>query len=184
VRRRLIGALVVVPVLALALASCIAVPSATRVVTYSVATDGVVVSDVNQFAAFAQGVYDSPYGWRQAGIQFVRVLYGGDFTLVLANPTEIPKYDPVCSDLWSCTVGRNVVINDFRFANGSPAWPGQLDWYRTMVINHETGHWLGLGHAYCAGPGEAAPIMQQQSIDLQGCAMNSWPQRWEIDLVR
>ena len=55
-RRRLIGALVVVPVLALALSSCITVPSVTRVVTYSVATDGAVVSDVNQFAAFAQGV--------------------------------------------------------------------------------------------------------------------------------
>jgi hypothetical protein len=184
VRRSLAGALLVVPVLALALAACIPVPPVTRVVTYSVATDGAVVSDVNQFAAFAQGVYDNQQGWRRAGIQFVRVSSGGDFTLVLANPAEIPKYDPVCSYLWSCTVGRNVVINDYRFANGSLAWPGPLDWYRTMVINHETGHWLGLGHAYCPGPGAPAPIMQQQSIDLQGCAMNSWPQPWELDLVR
>ena len=53
-----------------------------------------------------------------------------------------------------------------------------------MVINHETGHWLGLGHAYCSGPGQLAPIMQQQSIDMQGCQINSWPLPWELDAVR
>ena len=79
---------------------------------------------------------------------------------------------------------RRVVINDYRYAHGSDAWPGQLEWYRSMVINHETGHWLGLGHAYCAGPGQPAPIMQQQSIDMQGCEINSWPLPWELDRVR
>ena len=142
------------------------------------------MSDVNELAAVAADAYANPQGWRDAGIEFRRVATGGDFTLVLANPRNVENYDPVCSFLWSCTVGRNVVINDIRFAIGSPAWPGPLDWYRKMVINHETGHWLGLGHAYCPGPGAPAPIMQQQSIDLQGCQMNSWPLSWETDLVR
>ena len=48
--------------------------------------------------------------------------------------------------------------------------------YRHMVVNHETGHWLGLGHVNCAAPGSAATIMQQQSMDLQGCTPNAWPQ--------
>ena len=81
-------------------------------------------------------------------------------------------------------MGRYVVINDIRFAIGSSAWPGPLGWYRSMVINHETGHWLGLGHSFCSGPGQLAPIMQQQSIDMQGCAINPWPLKWELDLVR
>jgi len=47
--------------------------------------------------------------------------------------------------------------------------------YRHLVVNHETGHWLGFGHAYCGGPGQLAPVMQQQSISLQGCKPNPWP---------
>jgi len=53
-----------------------------------------------------------------------------------------------------------------------------------MVINHETGHWLGLGHSQCPASGAPAPIMQQQSIDLQGCVINSWPLAGELDAVR
>ena len=182
--RRCALALLALPLLATALSACLPTAPVTRTVTYSVAVDGPIVSDVNEFAALAERVYSKPYGWRAAGIEFVRVPSGGDFTLVLANPRNVENYDPVCSFLWSCTVGRNVVINDIRFAMGSPAWPGVLDEYRWMVINHETGHWLGLGHAYCSGPGQLAPIMQQQSIDMQGCAINSWPLAWEIDAVR
>lgn len=182
--RRLVGTLVVLPLLAVGLSACLPTTPVTRTVTYSIAVDGAVVSDVNEFATVAAGVLGSPRGWRAAGIEFVRVPSGGDFTLVLANPRQVETYDPVCSFLYSCSVGRNVVINDIRFAIGSPAWPGELDWYRSMVINHETGHWLGLGHSYCPGPGQLAPVMQQQSIDMQGCQINSWPLPWELDSVR
>jgi len=181
--RRLAVALLALPLLALGLNACLPTTPVTRTVTYSIAVDGAVVSNVDEFAAVADRVYASPRGWRAAGIAFVRVASGGDFTLVLANPRQVENYDPVCSYLWSCSVGRFVVINDFRFANGSLAWPGDLDWYRSMVINHETGHWLGLGHAFCAGPGELAPVMQQQSIDMQGCRINPWPLPGELGAV-
>jgi hypothetical protein len=182
--RRLAIVLLVVPLLGVALSSCVSLVPVSRTVTYSVAVDGAVVSDVSDFAATAARILGSPRGWRDAGIEFVQVPSGGDFTLVLANPRQVENYDPVCSWLWSCQAGRYVVINDIRWAYGSPAWPGELDWYRSMVVNHETGHWLGLGHAYCSGPGQLAPVMQQQSINMQGCAINPWPLKWEIAAVR
>ncbi len=182
--RRIALVLLTIPLLAVGLSACLPSTPVARTVTYSIAVDGAIVSDVNEFAAVAWDTYASPRGWRSAGIEFVRVPSGGDFTLVLANPRQVAAYDPVCSYLYSCTVGRYVVINDIRFAIGSSAWPGPLGWYRSMVINHETGHWLGLGHSFCSGPGQLAPIMQQQSIDMQGCEINSWPLPWELDAVR
>ena len=56
--------------------------------------------------------------------------------------------------------------------------------YRAMVIDHETGHWFGLGHATCPGKGRKAPVMMQQSKGLHGCSVNSWPLTGEIARVR
>ena len=158
-------------------------PPVHRVYTYSVIVDGAVSGSVNDLRATAQSVWNDDRSWHAAGIDFVEVGDGGSFTLVLANPFEVPKYAPgTCDAEYSCTNGGYVVINDDRWVGGSGNWPGPLDQYRTMVLNHEVGHLLGLGHQYCGGG--LAPVMQQQSIDLQGCAPNPWPLAWELDSVR
>ena len=92
-------------------------------------------------------------------------------------------FSSVCDAFYSCRVGRNVIINDDRFTGGSPYWPGSVDDYRDLVVNHETGHWLGLGHANCPGAGQAAPVMQQQSKGLNGCSPNPWPTPSELRAV-
>jgi hypothetical protein len=59
--------------------------------------------------------------------------------------------------------------------SATSSWTGTLPEYRAMVVNHETGHQLGFNHLYCQGTGQLAPVMQQQSISLQGCLFNAWP---------
>jgi hypothetical protein len=154
-----------------------AVPVRRRV-TYSVETRGRITTGVAVFRRQAQETYDDARGWRAGGIQFRRVPRGGDFTLVLAAAPTLPGFSAGCSTMWSCRVGRFVVINQERWKHASPAWNARgqaLRDYRHMVVNHETGHWLGRGHVGCPGPGRLAPVMMQQSKGLSGCRFNPWP---------
>ncbi len=150
----------------------------TRIITYEVrGWDN--VSDLEQFAAAAAQNYADPRGWSFGGsVAFVRVPSGGSFTLWLAAAAHLPSFGAPCDTSYSCTQGRNVIINETRWLTGSPAWNASgasLDDYHHMVLNHETGHWIGFGHQLCGGPGQLAPVMQQQSISLQGCRPNPWP---------
>ncbi len=138
------------------------------------------ISNLEEFAAAAAETYADPRGWNLGGsVRFERVASGGDLTLWLAADSRMATFGGACDVMWSCRNGGNVVINEDRWLSASPAWieaGGSLRDYRHMVVNHETGHWLGFGHSDCASPGAAATVMQQQSMDLQGCIPNPWPQ--------
>jgi len=154
-----------------------------RLHTYIVRTRGHIVANVAKFAARAAETYADPRGWLRAHHRFKRVSSGGDFTLLLAQARYLPTYSSVCSVLYSCRVGRNVIINQSRWRHSSVHFTGTKATYRTMVVNHETGHWLGRPHARCSGPGKLAPVMQQQSKGMQGCRPNAWPLAREIRAV-
>lgn len=157
---------------------------AARTVTYTVATKGTVKADVGEFTAQVAETLNSPLGWSRLGVRFERVESGGQFTVWLSEGSQVPSFSPGgCDAVVSCTVGNNVIINEIRWLNGSDAWNGaggSLRDYRHMVLNHETGHWLGHGHQYCSEAGQLAPVMQQQTIDMQGCKPNPWPQQSEM----
>ena len=162
-----------------------AVPVSRRV-TYSVTTRGRVTASMKVFRRQAQETFDDPRGWRAAGVQFRRVRRGGDFTLVLAAAATLPSFSSGCSVRWSCRVGRHVVINQLRWRRASPAWNRagrSLRDYRHLVVNHETGHWLGRGHTGCHRRGRA-PVMMQQSKGTGRCWFNPWPLPWEAAAVR
>ena len=147
--------------------------------TYRVAVKGVVRSDVNDFAAHAAATLADPRGWSLGGsIRFVQVDSGGDFTLWLAEADLMSTFSSECDSTYSCRVGRDVIINDDRWAGGSAALNMGLEDYRHMVVSHEVGHWLGGPHFDCPAPGQPAFIMQQQSkgdAGLDGCLPNPWP---------
>lgn len=154
-----------------------------RTVTYHVETRGRISTSLKAFKRQAQETYDDPRGWRAQGVKFRQVARGGAFTLVLSEASRVTSFSSGCSSTWSCRVGRFVIINQTRWKSASPAWNSygrSVRDYRHMVVNHETGHWLGRGHLGCSGPGRKAPVMMQQSKGLSGCRANPWPTKSEL----
>ena len=165
--------------------SVVALPAldAFRLHRYSVSTRGSIRADMGAFRSVVAETYADPRGWLGGHHRFRFVKRGGDFTVVLSQARYLPGFSSVCSSMYSCRVGRYVIINQDRWRTGSPHFPGTLEEYRHMVVNHETGHWLGRGHAYCRSRGALAPVMQQQSKGMQGCRVNPWPLAREIRAV-
>ena len=143
--------------------------------------------DLEDFARQVAETLAVSRGWSLGGaLRFERVAAGGDFTVWLAADAAVPSFGGACTRFYSCRNGRHVVINEARWRGATPVWNaagGSLRDYRHMVTNHEVGHWLGLGHAACGGSGQPAPVMQQQSKGLNGCAANPWPLEWERSAV-
>lgn len=150
-----------------------------RIVNYDIKTRGAIKANMTEFKAHVHATLNDPRGWARLGVYFQEVARGGGaFTVVLSQANQVPSFAPICSAEFSCQVGRFVIINEDRWLGATVAWNnagGSLRDYRHMVVNHETGHWLGHGHTNCAGVGQLAPVMQQQSINLQGCSFNPWP---------
>lgn len=155
--------------------------ASTLTVSYDVATRG-AVSGLSEFKLLANQTLNDARGWARMNVRFVEVASGGQFTLTLATADEVGAV-PGCGSAYSCRSGRYVLINQDRWQGATPSWNsagGSLRDYRHMVVNHEVGHWLGHGHSQCGGAGQPAAVMQQQSIDLQGCSFNAWPLASEL----
>ncbi len=140
----------------------------------------------DDFAGVVNNTLSNQQSW--IGGQNVRLAQVGsgspaNFTVWLATP---PTAKRLCAasgiditvggvPYTSCRAGSNVVINADRYLNGIPNYGASLTVYRQYAINHEVGHWLGRKHELCPGPGQPAPVMQQQTLGMQGCVANGWP---------
>jgi putative cell wall-binding protein len=173
---------------AVAAAARCTTPDPKRVITYQTGTRGTVHANFSTFRKRAAEALADARGWSLDGdIRFEEVDRGGQFRLWLASPQSVANAAGVCSANWSCRVGNDVYINDLRWRESTTTFRGagrSLTEYRWYVVNHEVGHWLGHGHYQCGGAGRPAPVMQQQSINLQGCTANVWPLAFERDAVR
>ena len=138
------------------------------------------------FAATLASVLTDARGWVRARYRFVEDP-AGPYRIVLAEGAEV---DELCRPLdtmstYSCQNGPVVALNADRWRGATPQWPADLASYRAMLVNHEVGHLLHLHHPrpQCPGPGLPAPVMAQQSTELDGCLPNPWPLQWEVDLA-
>lgn len=137
------------------------------------------------FAKKVAETLNSPKGWHQ--IVTFQEGKSDSLIIILAPAADLPSYSKACSIKWSCRVGKYVIINEDRWLGASESWNsegGKLRDYQHMVVNHEVGHWLGLEHASPDSPGRPAPLMQQQSISLQGCTPNPWPLPSELGVLQ
>ncbi|WP_246063805.1 DUF3152 domain-containing protein [Blastococcus colisei] len=139
-------------------------------------------------AGFAQAVEETladPRSWGNGGrMSFQRVgaaeATSGqyDFRVSLVSPGSMETYCPGVGTggYTSCRYGERAVINLARWVTAVPDYEGDVATYRHYVVNHEVGHALGnSAHPPCPGPGQLAPVMQQQTLGLNGCAKNAWP---------
>lgn len=147
-------------------------------VTYSVEVEGGLPYDARAIATVVDRVLADERGWtRVADTSLQRVDEEPKFRVRLASPQTV---DQLCAPLetrgrLSCRNGESVVLNAWRWANGATAYAENLRQYRTYLINHEFGHALGEKHEECAGVGEIAEVMAQQTKGLDGCRANPWP---------
>lgn len=160
----------------------------TKTITYCVSGRGVQESDLPELKAKLASTYADLRGWSLDGqVIFNYATSGCDFTVWLVSPSQMSTFGAICDSYWDCEVNNNVVVNIDRWFQATPSWnaySGNLSDYRVMLINHETGHMLGFQHWKCPGSGQPAPVMMQESIDLQGCTFNIWPTPPELDTLR
>jgi hypothetical protein len=135
------------------------------------------------FASVVDTTLGDPRGWRRAGFILQRAGDDAPYTILLAEGAEVQQrcrpYDTYGK--YSCQIGPLVAITADRWRTATPEWTGDLATYRQELVNHEVGHLLGLHHRKCPAPGQPAPVMAQQSTNLDGCRPNPWPVPAEVE---
>ncbi|TDB75921.1 DUF3152 domain-containing protein [Micromonospora sp. KC723] len=164
---------------------------AGRVQRYRVAVEHGSGEDVRDFSDQVQVALAGPGSWVDSGELRLRRVPPGpgqafDFTVYLTTAETAGR---MClaggvnirvggRPYTSCRAPGKVIVNLDRWRRSVPHYVRAgvpLSRYRLYVINHEVGHQLGHGHERCPGRGRPAPVMQQQTLFLDGCTANPWP---------
>jgi hypothetical protein len=164
------------------------VPAGSPTHLYCTAVRGVSAVALDDMIGKLAATYADTRGWNAGGkMAFQHVDSGCAYTVWLSAASEMTGFGEICDNYYNCQVGNSVVVNNDRWTLATDPWNaagGNLEDYRTLIIDHETGHRLGFyDDPVCPVAGGPAPVMMQQSIDLHGCIFNRWPTPAEINAV-
>jgi hypothetical protein len=162
-------------------------PGAGQKFTYRVDVEQGLGLDGELFAQAVQKTLNDDRSWAHNGARTFERIYSGkpDFVITLASPGTTADWcaksglDTTVDNV-SCdsAATERVMINAYRWAQGSKTYGDRIHAYRQMLINHEVGHRLGFPHVTCDKDGDLAPVMQQQTkfLDHDGihCRPNPW----------
>ncbi|WP_329224000.1 DUF3152 domain-containing protein [Streptomyces sp. NBC_01485] len=156
--------------------------------TYRVDVEQGLGLDGELFAQAVQKTLNDQRSWAHNGARTFERIHSGrpDFVITLASPGTTAFWCAksgldTTEDNVSCdsAATERVMINAYRWAQGSKTYGDEMYAYRQMLINHEVGHRLGYSHVTCDKDGDLAPVMQQQTkfLDHDGihCLPNAWP---------
>lgn len=147
----------------------------------------------DEFVREVKSILNNNQGWKTKGYNFVfvsksvfdKIIVNGinsiKFKLRLSyNETIAQECGFDSNEKLSCynpTIDPpNVLINFYRWKNGSKYSKLPLHDYRKYVINHEVGHALGRDHVEkCECRNCKVPVMMQQTISIGKCKPNPWP---------
>ncbi|MER6524840.1 DUF3152 domain-containing protein [Streptomyces sp. NPDC001508] len=163
-------------------------PGTGQKYTYRVDVEQGLGLDGELFAQAVQKTLNDRRSWAHGGARTFERIHSGepDFVITLASPGTTAEWCAksgldTTEDNVSCdsAATQRVMINAYRWAQGSTTYGDEIHAYRQMLINHEVGHRLGYGHVTCDKDGQPAPVMQQQTkfLDHDGihCLANPWP---------
>ncbi|WP_443060145.1 DUF3152 domain-containing protein [Streptomyces sp. NBC_00444] len=163
-------------------------PGTGQKYTYRVDVEQGLGLDGELFAQAVQKTLNDDRSWAHNGARTFERIYSGkpDFVITLASPGTTAEWCAksgldTTEDNVSCDSAstERVMINAYRWAQGSKTYGDQMHAYRQMLINHEIGHRLEYNHVTCDKNGDLAPVMQQQTKFLNHdgirCRANPWP---------
>lgn len=149
---------------------------------FRIAVEAGIGQDPATFATAVDAILGHAGSWtasRRLRLQRVPRSAGAEFTIYLATPGTSER---MCATgglrtekYTSCRLPGQVIVNVARWLGAVPDYGAPLRVYQAYAVNHEVGHQLGHGHESCPAAGSPAPVMQQQTYGLRGCAANAWP---------
>ncbi|MFI1045983.1 DUF3152 domain-containing protein [Streptomyces griseoruber] len=162
-------------------------PGKGRKFTYRVDVEEGLGLDGELFAQAVQKTLNDNRSWAHDNARTFERIHSGqpDFVITLASPGTTAFWCAKSSldtteDNVSCdsAATERVMINAYRWAQGSRTYGDAIHAYRQMLINHEVGHRLGYHHVNCQKDGELAPVMQQQTKFLDHNGIHCLPNPW------